>query len=45
VHLLGTDLDPQGFTRQADTLRQAGAETFASNAAAAQAARAEVCPA
>jgi CoA-ligase len=45
VHLLGTDLDPQGLTGQAQALRQAGAEVFTSNAAAAQAARALVCSA
>ena len=34
VALVGTDADPQGWTRQADQLAAAGAAVFASNAAA-----------
>jgi FdrA protein len=34
VALVGTEADPQGWTRQADALAEAGAAVFASNAAA-----------
>ena len=34
VGLVGTDADPQGWTRQADALAAAGAHVFASNSAA-----------
>jgi FdrA protein len=34
VALIGTEGDPQGWTRQADALAEAGAAVFASNAAA-----------
>jgi FdrA protein len=34
VALVGTDADPQGWSRQADALSAAGAAVFASNAAA-----------
>jgi FdrA protein len=34
IALVGTDGDPQGWTRQADALAAAGAAVFASNAAA-----------
>jgi FdrA protein len=34
VALVGTDADPQGWSRQADALAAAGAAVFASNAAA-----------
>ena len=34
VALVGTDADPQGWSRQADALAEAGAAVFASNAAA-----------
>jgi FdrA protein len=34
VALVGTDADPQNWTRQADALAAAGAAVFASNAAA-----------
>jgi FdrA protein len=34
VALIGTEADPQGWTRQADALDDAGAAVFASNAAA-----------
>ena len=34
VALIGTDADPQGWSRQADALTDAGAAVFASNAAA-----------
>lgn len=36
VSLCGTDADPQGLRRQAETLRDAGAVVFTSNAAAAR---------
>jgi FdrA protein len=34
VALIGTEADPQGWSRQADALAGAGAAVFASNAAA-----------
>jgi FdrA protein len=34
VALVGTEADPQGWSRQADALAAAGASVFASNAAA-----------
>jgi FdrA protein len=34
VALIGTEADPQGWSRQADALAEAGAAVFASNAAA-----------
>ena len=34
VALVGTEADPQGWSRQADALAAAGAAVFASNAAA-----------
>jgi FdrA protein len=34
VALIGTEADPQGWSRQADALAAAGAAVFASNAAA-----------
>ena len=34
VALVGTEADPQGWSRQADALAEAGAAVFASNAAA-----------
>jgi FdrA protein len=34
IALIGTDGDPQGWSRQADALAAAGAAVFASNAAA-----------
>ena len=34
VALVGTEADPQGWSRQADALAGAGAAVFASNAAA-----------
>jgi FdrA protein len=34
VALVGTEGDPQGWSRQADALAEAGAAVFASNAAA-----------
>nr|WP_246406572.1 FdrA family protein [Modestobacter versicolor] len=36
VALVGTEADPQGWSRQADALAEAGAAVFASNAAAAR---------
>src|SRR3954447_20709272 len=36
VSLIGTEADPQGWSRQADALAAAGAAVFASNAAAAR---------
>jgi FdrA protein len=40
AHVVGTDLDPQGLSRQEEALRLAGAQIFASNYQAARAARA-----
>jgi FdrA protein len=34
IALIGTDGDPQGWSRQADALQAAGAAVFASNSAA-----------
>jgi FdrA protein len=34
IALIGTEADPQGWSRQADALAAAGAAVFASNAAA-----------
>jgi FdrA protein len=34
IALIGTEADPQGWSRQADALAEAGAAVFASNAAA-----------
>jgi FdrA protein len=39
AHVVGTDEDPQGLATQVSRLRSAGVEVFASNAAAARAAR------
>jgi FdrA protein len=39
AHVVGTDLDPQGLSRQQTALREAGVQVFASSAAAAHAAR------
>jgi FdrA protein len=38
AHIVGTELDPQGMSRQAATLRSVGVQVFESNYAAAQAA-------